>query len=94
MNNYVTIGTYTEVHEAHIARLRLDLAGVPCRLLDENVAVLRKATVYMIPLRLQVLQDDLELAVRALGHEFDAKLDEAELERQALEAGEENGCCA
>ncbi len=89
-NSYITIGTYTETYEAHLARIRLDSVGIHCRLLDENIYALRKSISYIIPVRLQVLQQDREMAIRALSGEFDAELDDGELERQALAAGLED----
>ncbi len=86
-NTHIIVGTYDEVLEAHLSRIRLESAGIPCCLVDENTHVLGGP---VASIRLQILERDRDRALQILSDKFDAELDEGELERQALAAGMED----
>jgi hypothetical protein len=86
MSNYVTIAQFMEAYEAHLARIKLDCESIQCRILDENLNVLRIISRQFTPIRLQVAADDEEAAKKILSGEQPLPIDDEELERQALEA--------
>ncbi len=89
MSDYVTLEEYWEAHAAHLARMKIEAAGLECQLLGENVNVLRDISRQAVPIRLQVLATDRAEAEDILAGGEDSALDDEELTRQAMEAGEE-----
>jgi hypothetical protein len=89
MSDYVTLGEYWDAPAAHLARMKIEAAGLECRLLDENVNVLRDISRQARAIRLQVPAADQAAAEEILAGEEDSALDDEELTRQAMEAGEE-----
>jgi hypothetical protein len=63
---WVTLATFMHPAEAHIARLRLESAGVPCVLLDELMAGTQCLSLAVGGVKLQVLEQDRLRAARLL----------------------------
>ncbi len=63
----VTVAEFPFAHQAEIARLTLENAGIQCAVFDSNQA--GYATGFLVPVRLEVFQPDVEDARRLLEQE-------------------------
>ena len=68
----VTLRTYRNPVDAEVAKTKLESAGIPAHLIDENLAAIYSGVVGGV--RVQVAQSDLELARQVLREDHSADL--------------------
>ena len=63
----ITVCTFSDITEAYIAKGRLEIEGVPCYIMDENISVLRPSLALALGgIKLQVEASQVEKALAIL----------------------------